>query len=259
MNRHGHPDFSLNPLHPVHDFHHKGEPNLPDYCNHLVLHHHRLPSHFPVRSFSSQDEALSARLEEGVRSNDNLILLTPKGTRWAFNFVETPQQAPRVVVGKGFEQEGWGDVAVPSAWETQGYGQALYTNFQYPFKVDPPVVPDGMNHVGSYQTQIEVPKAWEGKRIMIRFEGVSSAFYCWIDGHPAGYSQDSRLDAEFDLTDLVRGGGTHTLSLRVYRFCDGSYLEDQDMWWLSGVHRDVVLYSKPAKAHIWDVHAAPEV
>lgn len=116
-----------------------------------------------------------------------------------------------------------------------------------------------MNHVGSYQTELKIPATWGSRRIFLLFEGVSSAFHLWIDGQAVGYSQDSRLPAEFDVTQWCKPGSSHTLSLRVYRFCDGSYLEDQDMWWLSGVHRDVILYSKPAAVHIWDVSAKPEV
>jgi beta-galactosidase len=133
------------------------------------------------------------------------------------------------------------------------------TNFQYPFLVAPPLIPDGMNHVGSYQTELKIPANWDNRRIFLSFEGVSAAFHLWIDGKSVGYSQDSRLPAEFDVTQFCKPGSTHTMSLRVYRFCDGSYLEDQDMWWLSGVHRDVVLYSKPAVAHIWDISSKTEV
>ncbi|EKX47903.1 hypothetical protein GUITHDRAFT_162620 [Guillardia theta CCMP2712] len=111
-----------------------------------------------------------------------------------------------------------------------------------------------MNHVGSYQTTMRVPKEWEGRRIFLIFEGVSSAFYCWVGGEPVGYSQDSRLPAEFDITEHVAGkyGEEIFLSVRVMRFCDGSYLEDQDMWWLSGIHREVFLYSKPKDLYISD-------
>lgn len=205
-----------------HDFHHKGEPGLPDWCNHLVTSRNRLPPHSIARCLggeasaatSPEAAALTCKLEEGVRSGEELIHLTPPGTRWPFKWVQCPQEMPRIVKGRGFEAEKWGDVAVPASWEVQGYGEALYTNFQYPFLVDPPVVPDGMNHVGSYQTSISVPSKWVGKRVIIHFEGVSSAFYLWVDGEPVGYSQDSRLPAEFDITDLVKPGGTHTLSLR---------------------------------------------
>lgn len=123
----------------------------------------------------------------------------------------------------------WKKIQVPCAWECQGYGQAVYTNFQYPFKCQPPVVCAKMNHVGSYQTQIVVPLAWSGRKVLLNFEGVSAAFYVWVDGQYVGYSQDARLDAEFDITTVVAGklGKELALSLRVMRFCDGSYMEDQ--------------------------------
>jgi beta-galactosidase len=150
----------------------------------------------------------------------------------------------------------WNKIRVPCAWECEGYGQAVYTNFQYPFKCQPPVVCAKMNHVGSYQTQIIVPTDWADRKVLLNFEGVSAAFYVWVSGEFVGYSQDSRLDAEFDITRIVAGrlGQRLALSLRVMRFCDGSYMEDQDMWWLSGIHRDVILYSKPAAMHMIDYH-----
>lgn len=123
-------------------------------------------------------------------------LLTPPGTRWRFHFGSTPSEAPPVE-GESFRgASSWGSITVPSCWETQGHGQPIYTNFQYPFKVEPPGVPDEMNHVGSYQTGLHIPPDWAGRRIFLNFEGVSSAFYCWVNGNFVGYSQDSRLPAE---------------------------------------------------------------
>lgn len=124
-------------------------------------------------------------------------VLTPPGAHWRFHFSSTPQEAPNIE-GESFPgASAWGTIAVPSCWETQGYGAPIYTNFQYPFKVTPPIVSDEMNHVGSYQTLLWVPPDWAGRRIFLSFEGVSSAFYCWINGQFVGYSQDSRLPAEY--------------------------------------------------------------
>ena len=108
-----------------------------------------------------------------------------------------------------------------------------------------------MNHVGSYQTTFDLPPEWAEKRVYISFEGGSACFYLFLNGRQVGYSQDSRLPAEFDITPFLRPGA-NIVSARVYRFCDGSYLEDQDQWWLSGIYRDVRVYAKPAALLLWD-------
>ena len=149
---------------------------------------------------------------------------------------------------------------MPGNWECQGHGRPQYTNFVYPFPVDPPLVPDA-NPTGCYRLRFELPPAAAaalagGAAARLVFEGVDSAFYCWLDGAPLGYSQDSRLPAEFDAAQalLAAGGGggsggpgssggssgggsSHVLAVQVMKWSDGSYLEDQDMWWLSGIHR----------------------
>lgn len=124
---------------------------------------------------------------------------------------------------------------MPRSWETAGHGQAIYTNFVYPFKCDPPHIPADINHVGSYQTEISIPGEWRGRRVFLQFEGVSAAFYVWLDGNFVGYSQDSFLPAEFELTSKLHSTSNttslapskHVLSIRVLRYCDGSYMESQ--------------------------------
>jgi beta-galactosidase len=133
---------------------------------------------------------------------------------------------------------------VPTNWECQGFGRPHYTNFVYPFPVNPPFVPEE-NPTGCYRLHFEGPASPTTKyRAFLVFEGVDSAFFCWLNGKPVGYSQDSRLPAEFDVTSLLRlGGGASSgsarneLALQVIKWSDGSYLEDQDMWRLSGIHR----------------------
>ncbi len=162
---------------------------------------------------------------------------------WKFHYAPVPEQAPEGF-WKQFMGE-WDDIQVPSNWEMKGYGTAIYTNSQYPFRpVDPPRIPDDNNPVGSYQRTFTLPGDWQGKDIILHFGGVSSAFYLWVNGQEAGYSQGSRLPAEFDITRFVRPG-ENLISVRVYRWCDGSYLEDQDHWRLSGIHRDVLLLAEP--------------
>jgi len=131
-----------------------------------------------------------------------------------------------------------------------GYDKPVYTNVRYPFQADPPRVPHDDNPIGSYRRNFEIPSAWNGREIFLVFGGVDSAFYVWVNGEIVGYSQGSRLPAEFNVTSFVHPGG-NMLAVQVYRWSDGSYLEDQDMWRLSGIYRDVYLFCTP-KIHVRD-------
>ncbi|XP_050381024.1 uncharacterized protein LOC126798186 isoform X2 [Argentina anserina] len=138
-------------------------------------------------------------------------------------------------------------IEVPSNWQMHGFDRPIYTNVVYPFPLDPPFVPVD-NPTGCYRTEFVIPEEWKGRRILLHFEAVDSAFCAWINGVPVGYSQDSRLPAEFEITDYCYPCGSdkkNVLAVQVLRWSDGSYLEDQDHWWLSGIHRDVLLLSKP--------------
>ncbi|MEL7003706.1 MAG: glycoside hydrolase family 2 TIM barrel-domain containing protein, partial [Bacteroidota bacterium] len=141
----------------------------------------------------------------------------------------------------------------------EGHGIPIYTNVQYPFRpVDPPYVPADNNPVGSYYREFDIPTEWKDMRIRLHFGGVSSAFYLWVNGKKIGYSQDSRLPAEFDITEYAKIGEKNTVALQVYRWSDGSYLEDQDHWRLSGIHREVLLLAEP-KLHIDDFFVRTEL
>ena len=185
---------------------------------------------------------------------------------WKFHWSPDPDARPRNFFEPGFDTTAWKQIPVPSCLELQGYGVPIYLNYGYPFQVNPPRVMDEppveytahaqRNPVGSYLREFDVPAGWRGQRVLLHFAGVSSAMYLWVNGTRIGYSEDSRSPAEFDITDHVRPGA-NTLAVEVYRFCDGSYLEDQDMWRLSGIFRDVFLYTTPEQT-LWDsyVHAA---
>jgi beta-galactosidase len=187
--------------------------------------------------------------------------------QWKFQWSKAPNARPAGFFQAGFDASGWGTIPVPSTWEREGHGTPLYVNITYPFKVDPPRVmgePDKTftsfherNPVGSYLRTFEVPAEWQGMRVILHFGGVSSAMFVWVNGTKIGYSQDSRLPAEFDITGALKPGANH-LAVEVYKFCDGSYLEDQDFWRLSGIYRDVLLTALPAGG-LWDVYAQPEV
>ena len=153
---------------------------------------------------------------------------------------------------KDYNDSNWDDIRVPLSWEMANYGKPVYTNVGYPFKNNPPDANTGMsdygvtdnNATGFYRRTINIPETWKDKRVFIHFDGVYSAAVVWVNGKYVGYSQDSNTDAEFDITGFITTGDNQ-LSVRVYRWCDGSYLEGQDMWHLSGIHRDVYLVATP--------------
>ncbi|HPC95167.1 MAG TPA: glycoside hydrolase family 2 TIM barrel-domain containing protein [Sedimentisphaerales bacterium] len=175
--------------------------------------------------------------------------------RWKFHWVKSPDERPADFYKPDFDVSGWDEIPVPSNWEIHGYGTPIYSNIRYPHVRQPPkilgdVPPDFTaakepNPVGSYRTTFTVPKKWGGREVFIHFEGVASAFYLWINGEKVGYSEGSRTPAEFRITRYLQPG-RNVLAAEVYRWSDGSYLEDQDFWRLSGIFRDVYLFSTPA-------------
>jgi beta-galactosidase len=182
--------------------------------------------------------------------------------KWSFNWSPDPDSRPQDFYKLSYNVSGWKQITVPSCWELQGYGVPIYTNFTYPFKPDPPYVLETppsnytaykqRDPIGSYRRTFRLPADWKGGRTIIHFAGVGSAMYLWVNGKKVGYSEDSRLPAEFDITNFL-SPGDNTLAVEVYRWSDGSYLEDQDMWRLSGIFRDVFLYHTP-DATLWDFY-----
>ncbi len=180
--------------------------------------------------------------------------------RWKFNFSLEPSVRPKDFYKIVYDVSGWDDIEVPSNWELYGYGTPIYSNVRYPFAKNPPFVmgrpPDNFtaanepNPVGSYRRTFSIDNAWKDRQVYIHFDGVQSAFYIWINGRKVGYSQGSRTPAEFNITRYLQGG-ENILAAEVYRWSDGSYLEDQDFWRLSGIFRDVYLFST-ADLHIRD-------
>ncbi|MEM7180454.1 MAG: glycoside hydrolase family 2 TIM barrel-domain containing protein [Spirochaetota bacterium] len=192
---------------------------------------------------------------------------------WKFHWSQAPGERPVSFYKTSFDASQWKELPVPSNWQMHGYGYPIYTNMNSPFAkagrmalplinnhpklyttflsgVNPPYIPHDNNPVGSYRTNFQVEKGWQERRIFIHFAGVKSAFYLWINGKKVGYSQGSMTPAEFDITDYVQIGD-NLLAVEVYRWSDGSYLEMQDMWKMSGIFRDVFLFSTP-KLHIRD-------
>lgn len=180
---------------------------------------------------------------------------------WKFHWVKDPSERPVDFYKPSYNVSKWAEIPVPSSWEMQGYGVPIYTNITYPYFNNPPFIQSKKgqtceaepNPVGSYRREFSIPKDWAGKEIFLHFDGCYSAMYVWVNGKKVGYSQGSNNDAEFDITSFVKAG-ENTLAVEVYRWCDGSYLEDQDMFRLSGIHRDVYLTAAP-KTRIRDFYA----
>ncbi|MFP4020453.1 MAG: sugar-binding domain-containing protein, partial [Halanaerobium sp.] len=163
---------------------------------------------------------------------------------WDFKYLPNHNTYQQDFYREDFSTADWDQITVPSNWQLEGYDRPHYTNVNYPFPVDPPKVPSE-NPAGLYRREFYLSPELEAAQNIIRFEGVDSAFYLWLNGEYIGYSQGSRLAAEFDLSDHLNYGGDNILAVKVIKWSDGSYLEDQDMWWLSGIYRDVYLYSQP--------------
>lgn len=169
---------------------------------------------------------------------------------WKFNWVAKPADRPVSFYQPAFDDAKWSTIPVPSNWQRKGYGKPLYTNVNYPFPKDAPHIPADDNPVGSYRRWFEVSNDWNDRETFITFDGVKSAFYLWVNGEKVGYSQGSRTPAEFNITQYVKPG-KNLVAVEVYRWCDGSYLEDQDFWRLAGIFRDVYLTSR-GPSHIRD-------
>lgn len=210
---------------------------MADFEDESILQRGRTAAHATFVPHGSVEEALS--YEPGLSESYRCL----SGT-WRFKLVPRPEAAPEGFTMPGYDDAGWAELAVPSHWQLEGFGRPQYTNVNYPFPVDPPRVPSE-NPTGCYRLEIELDGSWvEAGAVFVCFEGVDSAFHLWWNGDAVGYSQGSRVPAEFDVSGYVRPG-RNVVALSVYQWSDGSYLEDQDMWWLSGIFRDVTLVRRP--------------
>lgn len=204
----------------------------------------------PMRSSYFAYETLEAARAGDRSASERFFLLNGD---WAFNFAPNPASRPVGFQDPAFDVSDWDRIAVPGNWELEGYGTPLYVNIEYVFEPDQPCTPKDDNPVGSYRRSFDLPAGFAagGKEVNLHLGAVNSAYYVWVNGELAGYSEDSKLPAEFEVTELLREG-RNDIALEVYRYSDGSYLEDQDMWMLSGPERDIYLYARP-EAHIADL------
>ena len=218
--------------------------DTPDWENQQILQRNRLPEHATFIPYP--DETMARKCNPELSP----YRLSLNGS-WKFHWSPNPQERPTTFFQPEYSIASWDTIPVPSNWQMHGYGIPIYTSSQYPFKVDPPRVtgtPEKdwttyhhRNPVGSYRRTFTLPAGWADKRVFLHFAGVKSAFYVWLNGIQIGYSQGSMTPAEFEITSYLQKG-ENMLAVEVYRYSDGSYLEDQDMWRFSGIYRDVLLY-----------------
>lgn len=230
-----------------------------DWENPAVLSINREDPVASLISFSDEQSAL-----EAVKANSSNYK-TLDGI-WKFNWVRTPEERPYWFFKDDYDTRDWKDIEVPSNWQMKGYDIPVYVNIVFPFwayedifnptgqyKKVPPAIPHDWNPVGSYKRNFDIPSEWKNKEIFLHFGAVSSAFYVWVNEKLVGYSQDSKMPSDFDITKYLKSG-KNSLAVEVYRWCDGSYLEDQDFWRLSGIQRSVFLHARP-KTYIKDFFA----
>jgi beta-galactosidase len=238
-----------------------------DWENPAVFNINREDPHATLISFPDEQSALQA-----IKSNSpNYISLDGI---WKFNWVKSPDKRPFWFFKDDYDTHDWKDIDVPSNWQLKGYDVPVYANITYPFwtyarvfgktkpnelenSLRPPLIPHDWNPVGSYKRTFKVPSEWSGKEVYLHFGAVSSAFYVWVNEQPVGYSEDSKVPAEFNITKYLKKG-KNSVSVEVYRWCDGSYLEDQDFWRLSGIQRSVFLHARP-KTFIRDFNAVGDL
>lgn len=233
-----------------------GAQTFTEWQDHKVNEVNRLPMHSSFFPYTSGEAASTGNPE----TDSNYL---PLNGVWKFNWVENADQRPQDFFKIDFNDKGWAEMPVPGIWELNGYGDPLYVNTKYAwsndFEDNPPFVPVEKNHVGSYRKTITIPKDWKGKDIIAHFGSVTSNIYLWVNGKFVGYSEDSKLEPEFDITKYLKPGEENTIAFQVFRWNDGTYLEDQDFWRLSGVARDSYLYARPKDAQLADIRITPDL
>lgn len=181
---------------------------------------------------------------------------------WDFLWVRSANQRPEGFWSPDYVTALWSRMTIPAVWELNGYGDPVYVNIGYPwlgrYKSQPPIPPTDNNHVGSYRKYFTIPAEWKGQQVILHFGSVTSCIYLWVNGQFVGYSEDSKLECEFDVTQFLKPGKRNLIAFQVFRWCDGTYLEDQDFFRFSGIARDCYMYTRPVK-HIEDVEITPDL
>ena len=205
--------------------------------NHQIDGINRMPARAHFLTFPSKEKAL-------LNNNRYTHAFKNLNGIWKFMFLDAPEYSPEGFFNSDFDVTKMDDITVPGNWQLQGYGKMHYSDLWYNFPINPPYVPTE-NPTGIYKRTFFVEESYRDKKIIIRFCGVDSAYHLWINGKEVGYSKVARNESEFDITDIIRVGEENDVTVRVYQWSDGTYLEDQDMWWESGIFRDVELIGVP--------------
>ena len=215
----------------------------------------RFPVHTSFFAYGNPQEALTAEM----KASDNFLSLHGQ---WNFLGVENADQRPTNFFAEDYDDSAWRQMPVPGLWELNGFGDPVYVNIGFAwrghFQNNPPEVPVKDNRVGSYRRVVKIPDNWQGRQVIAHFGSVTSNMYLWVNGHFVGYTEDSKVAAEFDVTPYLRKGD-NLFAFQVFRWCDGSYCEDQDFWRLSGVARDSYLYARDNDVHVEDVRVTPDL
>ena len=215
----------------------------------------RFPVHTVFFAYENEELAFAGKKAQ----SDNYLSLEGK---WRFNWVEHADQRPTDFFADNYDDSKWSTMNIPGMWELNGFGEPIYVNIGFGwrghFQNNPPQVPTRDNHVGSYRRTINIPDSWQGRQVIAYFGSVTSNIYLWVNGHFVGYAEDSKMAAEFDLTPYLRKGD-NVIAFQTFRWCDGSYCEDQDFWRLSGVARECYLYSRDKAVHVDDVRVTPDL
>ena len=236
-----------------------------DWENQNIIAINKMAAHSTFMPFADAKEALADPTFAKPWLDTRSSRVASLNGKWRFHWVNSPDKRPVNFYKPNYNVADWAEITVPSNWEMLGYGTPIYTNVTYPIRNNPPfiqsqphyTVETEPNAVGSYRRDFTIPKQWRGKEVYLHFDGVYSAFYVWVNGKKVGYSQNSCTDARFDITKYVKPG-KNTVAVEVYRWCDGSYLEDQDMFRLSGIYRNVYLVATP-KVHLADATLSSKI
>lgn len=241
--------------------------SLPQQCQNLDINEvNRLPVHADFFAFESTDAARRAwtvgtKGDTRWDKTSSERYLSMNG-QWKFNWVKDATDRPRDYYLTDYDDSQWAEMAVPALWELHGYGDPKYVNIGFSFReqnyINPPMVPARDNHVGTYRRWIAMPDDWDGSQVIAHFGAVSSCIFLYVNGQFVGYAEDSKVAAEFDVTPYMRKG-RNLFAMQVFRWCDGTYDEDQDFWRLSGISRDCYLSARNAKSHVDDIRVTPVV
>ena len=218
--------------------------------NHQIDGINRMPARAHFLTFPTREKAL-------LGDNGYTHAFKNLNGVWKFLFLDAPEYSPEGFYRSDFDTSSMDDITVPGNWQLQGYGKMHYSDLWYNFPINPPYVPTE-NPTGIYKRTFYLEESFRDMQVILRFCGVDSAYHLWVNGQEAGYSKAARNESEFDITPLVRPGEINDVTVRVYQWSDGTYLEDQDMWWLSGIFRDVELIGVP-KDGICDYKAVADL